>query len=244
MSICEWCKRRGVKTTLKRDKSSTKGCYEEFRCRLICPKCHSRIPDFIIFGKYLIEIYRYNLIDIFDEFNTYPTFDGSNFSASCNNDLFEELIRSGWDINDENYGGVELFYEACMIDDISKVNLLLEFGLDIEKYGTDGTKFACSYGSLKTYKRLLQLGVELNIEHGLRAILHENLEMVKRLLSDGVDVNFKDKMNGSLIHAAAKIGSLKIFKYLLKIGADFNAITICSKTVYLSKFIKTIEIFV
>lgn len=224
MTGCKWCKRRSFKTLVKRDQTLIKGCYEEFRCRLICPKCKSRIPDFIIIGENLIEIYRYDLKRLIESIPPYPTIDGSNFLSSYNISVFGELLKSGWNINDEEFGGVELFYEACMVDDIVKVNELIDLGLDLEKFGSNALKFACSYASFKVYGKLTELGIKVTISHAYKIISHNNLDMLKRILDDGFDVNCKDNRNVTLIHKAAQFGSIELVKFLAENGADFSAL--------------------
>lgn len=69
------------------------------------------------------------------------------------------LQKFGWDINNKSHGGVNLFYRACIIDDLDKVNLLVDHGLDLAKYGEKGVELACENSSFDVLDRFIKYGL-------------------------------------------------------------------------------------
>lgn len=205
---------------------------EEFKSRLVCPKCNSKFPNFIKEdGKYF-NVYYYDLKKCLSLiYNYFPSIKRHFKCPSYNIAIFEELIKMGWNINDEKFGAVDLFFEACATNDIEKVNILLGFGFNIEKYGRDALAFACSYSRFKVYERLISLGTKPDIGIGFLIIKRKKFAMLERILDDGFDVNCKGFRGKSLIHAAAEFGSLKMVKILVERGADFNAKTTIDMTI-------------
>lgn len=223
---CKWCVKRAHKTISKTNKATSSNDFKEFKSRLECPKCNCKFPDFIEVGESYFKIYYYNLKTYFSEDYDYlPNFKRQSKSHSYNSDILGELIRSGWEINDEKFGGVELFFEACAVDDIEKVNILIDLGLNIEKYGNDALKFACAYSSFKVYERLKQLEIKPTVEDAFIIVKQTKFEMLERILDDGFDVNCNNDCEKSLIHAAAETGSINMVKMLVERGADIHALT-------------------
>lgn len=153
----------------------------------------------------------------------FPNIESHIETHSSNGEIYEELIKSGWNISNEKFGEVELFFEACATNDIEKVNLFLEFGFNIDKYGRDALMFTCSYSRFEVYERLISLGIKPDIGVGFCIIKCVNIDMLERILDDGFDVNCKDNNDKSLIHCAAETGSLEMVK--LMVERDAKAIT-------------------
>ena len=141
-----------------------------------------------------------------------------NLVESYNGDILRRLQKHGWDINNEKFGGPDLFYHACNNDDLSKVDLLIELGLDLSKYGTKGLNEA--HSSTDVFNRLIKLGIKFDHEILFKSL--GNFEILQILIREGADINIKK--NGCMpIHHAARLGSIKIINYLVENGADFSA---------------------
>ena len=90
---------------------------------------------------------------------------------------------------------------------------------------------AASGGDLKTVKRLLQEGADINAKHQyggpplLEASEHGHVEVVKTLLARGADVNAKDDEGRTALMWALYRGhyGVEVMKALLDKGANVNA---------------------
>lgn len=138
--------------------------------------------------------------------------------------ILEKFIKFGWRINDEIFGGPNLFYNACMSDDVEKVNLLIEYGLDLESFGSKGMKIAIKNSSKNVFDRLLQIGVKLKPKVIFDAIANMRYGMLEKILNEGVDANLKVADGITPILAAAKVGSVKMVQLLMERGSDFAAV--------------------
>ena len=135
-----------------------------------------------------------------------------------------KLQAVGWDINENDCGGPNIFYRACYTDDIERVNLLIEHGLDLEKYGKRGLNDACLSSSSNTFERLRNLDIEFDSDIIFRAISKNNFKAMKFAVEHGADVNSLGIGDERPIQAAAKRGSVEFFDYLVQHGADFSAV--------------------
>lgn len=118
---------------------------------------------------------------------SFMTKEGQYDIISFNSAILGKLQKFGWDINKEDFGGPKLFYKACEFDDLVKVNLLIEFGIDLNKYGSEGLSKA--HSSFDTIDRLVKLGVKFDGKIMFDAIEKQNIRMLKRLLKEGISVN-------------------------------------------------------
>ena len=85
---------------------------------------------------------------------------------------------------------------------------------------------AASKGCMAVVQKLLQLGVNVNIEGGkaLQAAANgQNWQIVELLVQSGANVNFNDKSGGNALQAAAVYDNYQIVKLLLESGADANS---------------------
>jgi ankyrin repeat protein len=190
-----------------------------------CSCCRKYFYENVEVEKLLEKIFSLSLdnIEFMELFICFKT-----FLLGCTDRVFyyteyilTRLEMLGWDINNSELAGPQLFYQACEVDDLSKVNLLIDHGIDLKKYGSKGLNYA--YSSFDTFDRLVALGVELEDEIIFNIIKHNNLRMLSRVLQEGVDINFKQKFGTSPIHEATQNGTIKMFHALIKNGADFTS---------------------
>lgn len=224
---CHYCSTKESKSFEKKEKNKEMPkSAKEFRCRMICRKCKSRFTDFITVNQSGFKVNNYYInIDKIDNFRVLKCYGGE---ITYSSEVFDDLIMAGWNINDKNYEGAEMFYEACMVDDISRINLLLELGLEVEKLIQDALYFACLFESFSAYERLIQLGavVTYNIVHDI--IRRKKHKMLKKVLDDGFNIHSDPPIHcGSLTDAASEMKSLQMVKILVCHGMDFNS---CSRT--------------
>lgn len=194
--------------------------------KLKCPKCKRGffsdeieiLLAKIQFTDGLERAEEHNLINC-----VYGLFNRSCQGAQYNDKSLCKLKSFGWNINSEKYGASIRFYEACRDDDIDRVNLFIDHGFDLKKYGEKGMEEACLNVSYCTVERLRNLGVKVCPILKYDLIRSKNLEAIKFVIENGADVN--DSSMEYPIHAAAEIGSVEVIALLIKYGADFNAVT-------------------
>lgn len=116
-----------------------------------------------------------------ENFSFKPYFIYKNF-AFYDEKIFETLLKLGFDINKLEFGGGGLFYYACKTDDLDKVNLLIENGLDLEDYGGVGLNYACEFSSYDVFERLIQAGIKPYYKALENLINGQNFELLDRAI--------------------------------------------------------------
>lgn len=135
-----------------------------------------------------------------------------------------QLMKFGWDINNENLGGPDQFYIASEYNDIKKLDLFIEYGIDYEKYGSKALECSIRNSSTLTFERLINLGIPLEPEFIFKSInCYKGTGMLKRLIELGADVNCSiDYRATRPVHMAAMNGSVDHMNVLMENGADWN----------------------
>ena len=229
--ICTQCTKSGTETISRCGHILHDHCYEQLDYRKKCPKCGTELSKYLVIEKFIVKIKssildydtKEELIFCADSFATYKCYD--NLPAIYyDSSLLEQFQRLGWDINNQVFGGVELFYRACLTDNIDKVNLLIEHALDLENYGENGLTYAINYSSYNVFDRLTQVGVKFDQKIILSLTSEKNFGMLNQIIKSGADVNSIEKNGKRSIHAAAENGSIEIIQFLTKNGADFLAV--------------------
>ena len=202
-------------------------CFRNLPNRNKCPKCQCVLSDSFKIEKIYINI-QYSDLNDREIRKLWKSFEGLCVHAfekvSCDSETLRQLEEFGWDVNDPECGGPNLFYKTCEKDDLSKMNLLIEHGIDLEKYGTNGLDFACSSCSRNTFERLGNLGIKQSPNLIFNLISRRYVNALKLAIENGADVNAFNSRGQRPIHAAAQIESLEIIELLVKNGADFNAV--------------------
>lgn len=223
--ICAKCQKNGVELYSRcghilHEKWLTCFYYENQ-----CPVCKTRLSKSAAFEQMIRKIKLANLdFDTAEELiycvEKFASYESRIYSApiSYDSSILEHLQRLGWDINSYKFKGGELFYRACITDDIDKVNMLIEHGLNLDIYGPKGLHYAITYSSHDVFERLRQLEVKYPQDIIFELIRLENFGMLKRIVELGADVNKRP------IHAAAENGSISIFEFLIANGAEISAV--------------------
>gem|GEM_PF-1021333 len=124
--------------------------------------------------------------------------------------------------------------EACLLEDLETVNLLLERGVNVNGNGSGQYRHlsplyaAAATGNTRLGKLLLDRGADVNLVVGgyretalIEAAKRGNLELVKLILDKGADVNHEGgPYERSALMFAVSRGDGELVKLLLDRGAD------------------------
>lgn len=229
--FCAKCEKIGTECFSRCGHILHKKCFNELRHNE-CPKCKTGLSKCLDIESLFVKIKSSNL-HIFEAEELYTFLEKlSEISSEYPNTkitsydeaLIEKMQRLGWDINNKKSGGPELFYRACTTDDLDKVNLLIEHGLNMEIFGSFGLSCACSYSSFNVFERLIHMGVKLTKGIIFDLLSKGMYEMIDRVIKEGEEINCFTEEGERPIHAAAKTGSIKMVRFLIENGADFSAI--------------------
>ena len=225
-NICVECRKTGSQCFSRCGHILHKKCFQKLNTRY-CPKCQKRFSSSVEVEKFFGNIASLGLdlpevkelIIFLENFTEIANSKDMDDVVSYTSIILRKLQKYGWDINDEALGGPQLFRQACKHDDRVKVNMLIEHGLDFNKYGSSGLSLC--YSSLDTFDRLIKLGIKSDEKLIFNVISGKNINMLQKLiLNHGHDVNFEGKEGNRPIHHAAIVGSIKMFEFLVKNGAD------------------------
>ncbi|MCK5690922.1 ankyrin repeat domain-containing protein, partial [Myxococcota bacterium] len=145
-------------------------------------------------------------------------------------DIVEELIESGANVNVKGRAGESALYLAASTGKGVLVKTLIEAGASIETDDNSGATRLMLYaaaGMLNEVNREIVEGAVVNSVtkegfHALgMALYSENLEMVKALLEKGANPNKRFRKINGLIYAA-QVWNDKLGRLLIEYGADVN----------------------
>ncbi|XP_024521068.1 potassium channel KOR2-like [Selaginella moellendorffii] len=150
-------------------------------------------------------------------------------NAAFQGDLYylRSLIRTGADPVKSDYIGKTPLHLAASkgYDDI--VSLLLREGADVnalDNIGNSPLLEAIKGGHDYTASILVERGARLNLTYPgnmlIRAVVKNNLELLKRLINHGVDPNAADYYSRTALHVAAAEGLNSFVKFLINAGAN------------------------
>ena len=229
--ICSVCKERGTEVFSRCGHILHEKCYRKSKT---CKKCKQILSENVKDEKVFIKLLSSDLSDFekkklekcLESFKKQKVSDKKSnvILKDYDENILENLQRFGWDINDKYFGGINLFYQACKLDDILKLDLLIDHGIDLQKYGKKGLNRACSNSSIKAFDRLIKLGIELNPKIIFKIISRKRIKMISHVVKEGIDINFIGNKGKRPIHAAAEIGSIEMIKALIENGADFMVV--------------------
>ncbi len=147
------------------------------------------------------------------------------------------FISKGFNLNDKDPKGNNIFNYAAKKGNIEFLKMLVEKGVDPKitnqeggnaiLYASQGTRN--SQNSLETYKFIENLSVEVNVvgDKGRNplhfvAYRNENLDIFSYFIKKGVNVNLQDDGGGSPFMNAANSNDLKVIQFLSNYVKDFN----------------------
>lgn len=145
------------------------------------------------------------------------------------------LIKAGANLEFESDDGVTPLMEAIERSDLAMVRLLMEFGANPEatdrfgksvlEYAAEAEEEIFQYLAKRADERAHPvLNDAESVKRCVEAIRAGDLNLLKTLISQGVDIDARDNQGFTLIMDAAFYGQTRIVKYLIKLGADINAI--------------------
>ena len=144
---------------------------------------------------------------------------------SGNTARVEQLLRQGADVNVEQKNGWTVLMDAAKEGRTEIVEVLIEAGADMAKYGDTALMFSLRH--TETAKALIEAGADVNAKHEdgftplLLAARGGQAEMVRALIEAGADVNAKIE-NGftvTVVEMAEMSGHPEIVEILEQAGA-------------------------
>ena len=137
-----------------------------------------------------------------------------------NSRIAKALIDAGADVNIGNNDGLTPLHRIMWSPEI--IQALVDAGANVDvkdKHGDTPLYKAATRGCSETVQVLIDAGADIS-----RALNSARGEITKRLLSikAGEDVNKKDEKGWTVLHYAARDGSLIITNGMIKAGADVN----------------------
>ncbi|WP_168463972.1 ankyrin repeat domain-containing protein [Wolbachia endosymbiont of Ctenocephalides felis wCfeT] len=149
-----------------------------------------------------------------------PGLDLSLINAVEQNDLkkVKELVEKGADVNVRNQYGQPLLHIANWYPHSGIREYLIEKGASEEEQVTTEQQIIELQETTSTTIFPEQLNLEL-----VDAVEEPNLEKVKEYIEKGANVNTRNHIGETLLHAAAYQGDLDIAEYLIEKGADVNS---------------------
>ena len=144
--------------------------------------------------------------------------------------FLEKFIELGWEINSPNEGGLTLLSKAAERDDLHRLELLIDLGMELlieNKWGEAAIKTATANNSYIVLDRLNKYKAEV-INTSLHAVCaNDNFKRVKQLVEEeGADVNARDSLGNRPLHYACARGSLKVVNYLLEKGTVVDCVNL------------------
>jgi ankyrin repeat protein len=145
----------------------------------------------------------------------------------------KEPIVIGQEYELEDYDEISiLFYAIRNHASIDAIEVLLEFGLDINEIDEDGLSaidIAIKFSREDVVKLCIDRGVDINKttrKSGINPIIlascFGNISMVRLLIENGADINSMDNSGVSAKDYAKKLGQKKMFEFLDSKGAKHN----------------------
>lgn len=134
------------------------------------------------------------------------------------------------DLHSDDFRGATALMRAGLTGGIELMEILIKAGADVngkDNLGSTTLDYAAGAGNVDAIKLLLARGARMKNEDGRESALNaavqaEKAEAALVLLQAGADPNVKK--GPSVLHEAAKTGLVKVVDYLLKKGADVNAV--------------------
>jgi ankyrin repeat protein len=147
------------------------------------------------------------------------------YSILCSKyNVAECLINAGSDLNLKCEGTTPL-HVAASHGDIFSTILLVRHGADVN--ATDGNGFTplhCVSGTKETVVKLQEILRENSEIQDKIYISYNGEDCAKELLQNGANVNQKEIMGCTPLHAACKMKHSNLIKIFLENGADINAL--------------------
>jgi len=138
-------------------------------------------------------------------------------------DIASLLIERGADIHAKDHSGYTPLHWTVIMANKELTELILAKGADVNARGKAGETpldFAI-YGGKAIGKLLVEKGAEVSSLQSAAFI--GDLAKLKTFLDEGVDVNAKNAVGVTALHAAASGGRKEVAEFLIVKGADINA---------------------
>jgi len=153
-----------------------------------------------------------------------------NYAAENNQyEVAEYLIKKGADVKPFalTIGSVDLLSEAAINGNVKMIKLILDNGYPISNNAIWTAILSARENRLTVMKYFLESGLDINFESSDGTLLDYawDADSVKYLLDKGAKVNGKNS-EGAPLRNAVEAGNSKVVEYLIKKGANVNAVKI------------------
>lgn len=216
-----------------------------------CPYCRQFITNYRERERFLWNLKKFKTEDegncsIYDFYHEF-------ISSDCQSDdipnytkvMIADLIKCGWDINENVDGGFNLLAKICENDDLYRFNMLINFGLKIEEdsvFEKEATRIAEYNESVLVLERINELKlnsidklldsevVNEGVDQLIEACSSNNFSLVIELVDKNVDVNGRDSRGSRPIHKACASANINIVNFLIEKGAELNCVDFNDKS--------------
>jgi len=244
--ICDICKDVGICDFITRcGHSFHHKCINQWifgqRC---CPYCRQYVTTCAIGEKLLWNMkllkYNYNqsaeLESFFEAISGYRLSENHNYKGhktpSTSNvpfydkEVMQSLIQIGWDINSNVEGGLILLKRVAERDDVHRLEMLIECGMNLKNrydFGTTALEVANSSRSILVARKIKSYASNAFDFTLHNACSQDNIINVKQLLDKGADVNARDAQGNRPLHFACSRSNLNVINLLIEKGAEINS---------------------
>ena len=147
------------------------------------------------------------------------------------------VLKSGFDFSTYSDADQEVIFnmaisEGEVDDDTDSLQLLIDYGIDVNLSDDYALQVAARCGALECAKLLIKNGANVQAKNNaafLHAASKSNLEMVKLLVENGADVNVSE---GHALQSAINTGNKEMVKYLIEQNIDINEGLIAACVLY------------
>ena len=154
-------------------------------------------------------------------------------------DGVKKMLKNGFDVNKivDTYYKSTIIYNAIYMKNLELVKIIVQHGAKLNiKTRTYDTPllYACKSKNKHIVEYLINQNIDFSMQENLlqEIVVFNDFKLIDKCLAKGLDINSKNRLgNTPLLMAVYDRANLKTIKYLIKKGADINAISSDNKNI-------------